>query len=149
MHEEKIITVANLTRILNEHTHIVLLSDETNCVTSTPLCFVRVTSLIFLFWGTLSPIFRICTDLKPIPKLYQNIFSLDYPDSFAYVCGAGFQMAIFPIYDLISMALAQVWKGAGYLITLKGRAIPSQEHYQWILTGSQEGNVHPDLSSSL
>ncbi|KAJ9500880.1 hypothetical protein H2202_003438 [Exophiala xenobiotica] len=43
------------------------------------------------------------------PRLYQNIFSLDHPDSLAFI---GIALIIFPAFllsDLTSMALAQIW----------------------------------------
>ncbi|KAL4874975.1 hypothetical protein BJY04DRAFT_224488 [Aspergillus karnatakaensis] len=52
---------------------------------------------------------------KPLPRIYQNIFSLNYPSSLAYVYGVGFQMAAFHVYDPASMALTQVWKGSAPL----------------------------------
>lgn len=47
----------------------------------------------------------------PLPQLYQNIFSLDYPDSLALMGCAIFPAPAFQIYDLASMAIAQVWSG--------------------------------------
>ncbi|TPX08124.1 uncharacterized protein E0L32_010191 [Thyridium curvatum] len=52
---------------------------------------------------------------KPLPRLYQNVISLDHPDSLAFMgCGA-FATGAFPLNDVASMALAQVWKGASPL----------------------------------
>jgi dimethylaniline monooxygenase (N-oxide forming) len=82
---------------------------------------------------------------KPLPRLYQNIFSLDYPDSLAYVCGVGFQMAAFHIYDIASMALAQVWSGNARLPPIKAMRAQVDAHYEWILSRARQGSVHPDL----
>jgi dimethylaniline monooxygenase (N-oxide forming) len=59
------------------------------------------------------------TNGRELYRLYQGIFSLDCPDSLAYLGVAGYPSSQFPLYDLVTMALAQVWKGAVKL--------PSQE----------------------
>lgn len=46
----------------------------------------------------------------PIPVLYRNIFSVDFPESLAFVGTAAFPAPAFPTYDLASMAIAQLWQ---------------------------------------
>ncbi|RMZ85640.1 hypothetical protein DV737_g619, partial [Chaetothyriales sp. CBS 132003] len=46
----------------------------------------------------------------PIPRLYQNLLSLAHPDSLAFLGTAAIQAAIFPLYDLATMAIGQLWK---------------------------------------
>ncbi|EXJ69915.1 uncharacterized protein A1O5_06988 [Cladophialophora psammophila CBS 110553] len=46
----------------------------------------------------------------PIPRLYQNLLSLSHPDSLAFLGTAAIPSAAFQIYDLATMAIAQLWK---------------------------------------
>ncbi|KIW81362.1 hypothetical protein Z517_04387 [Fonsecaea pedrosoi CBS 271.37] len=46
----------------------------------------------------------------PIPRLYQNLLSLTHPDSLAFLGTAAIPSAAFQIYDLATMAIAQLWK---------------------------------------
>lgn len=46
----------------------------------------------------------------PIPALYRNIFSLDFPESLAILGTAAFPAPAFQTYDLASMAIAQLWQ---------------------------------------
>ncbi|CAG8888680.1 unnamed protein product [Penicillium egyptiacum] len=114
MQEEKIIPVANLTETRRQFSILRDYQDEFQNTYDTPITLPGSRA-----------------DSKPVPKLYQNIFSLNYPDSLAYVCGVGFQMAVFHVYDLASTALAQVRKGN---ITLPPRdmmQVQVDSHYQW------------------
>lgn len=67
---------------------------------------------------------------RPLPRLYRNIFSLDHPDSLAFMgcvaAGSGF----FPLTDVASMALAQVWKGHS--------ALPSREEMRRAVDAQHE-----------
>lgn len=61
------------------------------------------------------------------PRLYQNIFSLDHPDSLAFI---GIALIIFPAFllsDLTSMALAQIWSNRADTPSLP----PQKEMEQW------------------
>lgn len=68
---------------------------------------------------------------KPLPRLYQNVFSLDHPDTLAFMGCVAFATGAFPLYDLCSMALAQVWKGASPLPTIQqmNKAVDYQHEY--------------------
>ncbi|KIX01095.1 uncharacterized protein Z518_10161 [Rhinocladiella mackenziei CBS 650.93] len=46
----------------------------------------------------------------PVPRLYQNLLSLTHPDSLAFLGTAAIPSAAFQIYDLATMAIAQLWK---------------------------------------
>ncbi|KAM0255739.1 hypothetical protein ACHAQJ_005493 [Trichoderma viride] len=48
---------------------------------------------------------------RPLPRLYQGIFSLDFPDSLAYSEHVGSTLSASINGDIASMALAQVWLG--------------------------------------
>ncbi|EGR44135.1 uncharacterized protein TRIREDRAFT_70988, partial [Trichoderma reesei QM6a] len=48
---------------------------------------------------------------RPLPRLYQGIFSLDFPDSLAFSEHVGSTLSATINGDMASMALAQVWAG--------------------------------------
>lgn len=48
---------------------------------------------------------------RPIPRLYQNVFSLQRPDSLAFLGCAWFATGAFCLADIASMCIAQVWAG--------------------------------------
>ncbi|KAK7416725.1 hypothetical protein QQX98_005051 [Neonectria punicea] len=80
---------------------------------------------------------------KPLPRLYQNVFSLDHPTSLAFMGCVAFATGAFPLYDLCSMALAQVWKGASPLPPLAEmhRAVDRQHAY--ICGIARDGSAMP------
>ncbi|KAJ5363607.1 uncharacterized protein N7496_009320 [Penicillium cataractarum] len=151
MHEEKIVPVANITTVLDQQA--VLLGDGTKLSEIDAIIFCTGYKPSFSVLGDYEPEFsqpyrsprHPKENTKQLPKLYQNIFSLDYPDSLAYVCGVGFQMPVFHVYDLASMALAQVWKGAVSLPPVEEMRAEVEKHYQWILSRARLGSVSTDL----
>jgi dimethylaniline monooxygenase (N-oxide forming) len=56
---------------------------------------------------------------RPLPRLYQGIFSLDYPDSFAVLGTSPFTPQACMNYDLSSMAVTQIWLGNSSLPSLE------------------------------
>jgi len=60
---------------------------------------------------------------KPLRRLYRNIFSLQHPDSLNFMGAVAFATPAFQLYDLASMAVAQVWKGSSSLPTVHGCAV--------------------------
>jgi dimethylaniline monooxygenase (N-oxide forming) len=56
---------------------------------------------------------------RPLPRLYQGIFSLDYPNSLAILGTSPFTPQACLNYDLSSMAVAQIWKGNSPLPSLE------------------------------
>jgi dimethylaniline monooxygenase (N-oxide forming) len=56
---------------------------------------------------------------RPLPRLYQGIFSLDYPDSFAILGTSPLTPQASMNYDICSMAVAQIWKGKSSLPSLE------------------------------
>jgi dimethylaniline monooxygenase (N-oxide forming) len=153
MHEGEIIPVLNITEVIDTDT--VRLSDGTTISDLDAIICCTGYKPDFSILGDYEKEFSRSyqyplntnspTSSKPLPRLYQNIFSLDYPDSLAYVCGVGFQMAAFHIYDLASMALAQVWSGNAPLPPLHDMRAQVEAHYEWILSRARQGSVHPDL----
>lgn len=51
------------------------------------------------------------SDGRPLPRLYQGIFSLDHPDSLAFLGTSPFSFMACLNYDLCSMAVSQIWTG--------------------------------------
>lgn len=56
---------------------------------------------------------------RPLPRLYQGIFSLDFPDSLAYSEHVGSTLSATINADIASMALAQVWLGTSKLPSIE------------------------------
>ncbi|KAI6780778.1 Dimethylaniline monooxygenase [N-oxide-forming]-like protein [Emericellopsis cladophorae] len=54
---------------------------------------------------------------RPLPRLYQNVFSLGKPESLAFMGCVWFPTGAFLLADLTSMSIAQVWKGNSDLPT--------------------------------
>ncbi|VUC25460.1 unnamed protein product [Clonostachys rosea] len=52
---------------------------------------------------------------RPLPQLYQNVFSLKTPDTLAFMGCAWFPTGAFLLADLASMSIAQVWAGKSKL----------------------------------
>ncbi|RDW64519.1 flavin-containing monooxygenase [Aspergillus mulundensis] len=151
MHEGKIIPVANLATILDAHT--VRLADGTTIPDLDAIIFCTGYRPDFSILGAYEAQFTrpyrghvpddqgsSSSPAKQLPRLYQNIFSLEYPDSLAYICGVGFQMPVFHVYDLATMALAQVWKGAAQLPSGETMRAQAERHYEWLLERERWGN---------
>lgn len=52
---------------------------------------------------------------RPLPRLYQNVFSLEAPGSLAFVGSVWFATGAFFVADMASMCVAQVWAGKARL----------------------------------
>ncbi|KEF60294.1 uncharacterized protein A1O9_05145 [Exophiala aquamarina CBS 119918] len=63
---------------------------------------------------------------KATPRLYQNVFSLTYPESLAFVGIAIAFSPAFMISDLTSMAIAQIWSTAPHTPALPARRAMEQ-----------------------
>jgi dimethylaniline monooxygenase (N-oxide forming) len=62
---------------------------------------------------------------RPLPRLYQNVFSMEMPESLAFVGCVWFASGAFLIADIASMCIAQVWAG-------KSKLPPPQEMSRWM-----------------
>ncbi|KAK4495446.1 hypothetical protein PRZ48_013777 [Zasmidium cellare] len=51
------------------------------------------------------------SDSRPLPRLYQGIFSLDHPHSLAFLGTSPFSFQACLNYDISSLAVAQIWAG--------------------------------------
>ncbi|KAL1888101.1 hypothetical protein Sste5346_009788 [Sporothrix stenoceras] len=87
---------------------------------------------------------------KPLARLYRNVFSLDYPDSLAFMGAAAFATPAFQLYDIASMAVAQVWGVEAHnTSTLPPKAEMERhvdEQHAWILEYARTGPVYPQLT---
>lgn len=54
---------------------------------------------------------------RPLPRLYQNIFSMEAPESLAFLGCVWFPAGALMVADLASMCIAQVWTGKSPLPT--------------------------------
>ncbi|KAH9204067.1 dimethylaniline monooxygenase 2 [Leptodontidium sp. 2 PMI_412] len=70
---------------------------------------------------------------RPLPKLYQGIFSLDYPDSLAFLGVSGYPSSQMPLNDLIAMAIAQIWKGAYDLPSRAEMESEVDSRHRWLI----------------
>lgn len=85
---------------------------------------------------------------KPLPRLYRNVFSLKEPQSLAYLGAAAFASPAFQLYDLASMAVAQIWKGASSLPPKAVMEKEVDEHIEWVVGLAQRGSVYPGIVKS-
>ncbi|KAI1933667.1 hypothetical protein LOZ58_000377 [Ophidiomyces ophidiicola] len=85
---------------------------------------------------------------RPFPWLYQNVISLDYPDSLAFMGTTAFLSPAFVVYDLASMAIAQIWKGNAKLPSKEEMNRQADEHFRWIQYLASRGTVHPSRVKS-
>jgi dimethylaniline monooxygenase (N-oxide forming) len=81
----------------------------------------------------------------PLPYLHQNIFSVDFPDSLAFTCQCAFQMPLFVIYELASMAVAQVWKGKSSWPPKEEMIRHAEACQNWMCGRAKLGSAYPDL----
>jgi dimethylaniline monooxygenase (N-oxide forming) len=100
--------------------------------------------------GDSDPTFYEDTDVKSangrkIPRLYQNIISLRHPQSLAFMGNLSFMNPAFLMFDLATMALAQVWMGRSQLPSMAEMHRAVDDQHQWIASLAQRGQVTPGL----
>ncbi|KAF9871816.1 dimethylaniline monooxygenase 2 [Colletotrichum karsti] len=78
---------------------------------------------------------------KPLPRLYRNVFSEEYPESLAFMGCVAFPIGAFQMYDLAAMAIAQVWKGNSTLPPRREIERAIDEHQAWLVDLARTGNV--------
>lgn len=80
---------------------------------------------------------------KPLPRLYQNVISTEYPDSLAILGSVAFATAAFQLYDIVTMCVAQIWAGKSSLPSPKEmeRAVDAQ--HAWICRIAEQGTAIP------
>ena len=81
---------------------------------------------------------------KPLTRLYHNVFSLEKPDSLAFLGNVHFTGPGFQIFDMASMAVAQVWKGTSKLPSQDVMESTVDEHHVWLADQANcRSNVSP------
>ena len=80
---------------------------------------------------------------RPLPRLYQNVISLDFPDSLAVMGMVVLKSPAVPVYDLASMAIAQIWKGNSSLPSVDEMNRHVDKHHEWICSLAEDGSVYP------
>lgn len=80
---------------------------------------------------------------KPLPRLYKNIFSLDFPDSLAFMGCVAFATSSFPLYDIASMALAQIWNGNSPLPEQAEMERAVDKQHAWVCETARTGSAVP------
>ncbi|PTB63267.1 FAD/NAD(P)-binding domain-containing protein [Trichoderma citrinoviride] len=79
---------------------------------------------------------------RPLPRLYQGIFSLDFPDSLAYLEHVGATLSATINGDLASMALAQVWAGNTKLPSDAEMARNADKQNQMAISLASKGEIY-------
>ena len=69
----------------------------------------------------------------PLARLYQNIFDPSHPDSIAWLCYWSVQVPFIPTADLVTMALAQIWKTPSMLPSPDDMNREIDAHHAWVL----------------
>lgn len=90
------------------------------------------------FWDTLPG-----SKGKPLPRLYQNIISLDYPQTLAFMGYVAYATGAFPLYDIASMALAQTWAGKSQVPTTIDMTRWVDRQHEFICNIAKHGSVIP------
>jgi dimethylaniline monooxygenase (N-oxide forming) len=81
---------------------------------------------------------------KSLMRLWHNVFSAQKPDSLAFLGNVHFAFGGFPIFDMASMAVAQVWKGASQLPSKEQINKEVDEQHAWVADLASRGlNVSP------
>ena len=66
----------------------------------------------------------------PVPRLYRGFISLHHPHSLAFFGHSIYRRSAFALYDLMSMALAQLWKGDYPMPSQAEMEAEVNRHYQ-------------------
>jgi dimethylaniline monooxygenase (N-oxide forming) len=81
---------------------------------------------------------------KPLFNLYLNVFSAIKPDSLAFLGNVHFALGGFHIFDMASMAIAQVFKDAALLPPQSQIDLEIEKHHLWLAGLASRGyNVSP------
>jgi dimethylaniline monooxygenase (N-oxide forming) len=89
--------------------------------------------------------FKAKINSGPIGRLYQNIFDPRYPDSIAWLCYWSFTVGVTPIGDLMSMALAQIWKGNYKFPSEANMNKEIDKHHRWIAKLAEKDTVYGNI----
>lgn len=78
---------------------------------------------------------------RPLPRLYQGIFSLDYPESLAFLGTSPFSFQACLNYDLCSMAVTQVWAGNSSLPSLASMSAHVDAQHEAVMEIARTGEL--------
>ncbi|KAK4541769.1 hypothetical protein LTR36_007478 [Oleoguttula mirabilis] len=78
----------------------------------------------------------------PVPRLYRNFLSLREPHSLAFLGYSLYRRPVFALYDLMTMALAQLWKGEFPMPSRLDMEANADKHYTYIVSELQNGHVN-------
>ncbi|PLB48451.1 dimethylaniline monooxygenase 3 [Aspergillus steynii IBT 23096] len=82
---------------------------------------------------------------RKMPRLYQNVISLEHPESLAFMGNLSFMNPAFLMFDIASMALAQIWKGRSRLPSKEEMRQSVDDQHKWIASLCNSGPVTPGL----
>jgi dimethylaniline monooxygenase (N-oxide forming) len=143
-----VISINGLSKVIDDYT--VELEDGTQ---------LKVDSIIFATGYTLN--YSIVGDSDPtrkstrqwanlpgsnnrqLPRLYQNIFSVEHPESLAFMGSLSFMNPAFLMFDLASMALTQLWKGNSQFPPRAEMEQAVDRHHEWMCSLAAKGSVSP------
>ena len=74
-------------------------------------------------------------------RAYRNFLSLQHPHSLAFLGHSLYRRGSFPLYDLISMALAQLWKGTYPMPSSSEMEKECDGHYRYLLGEFKKGEI--------
>lgn len=81
----------------------------------------------------------------PLARLYQNIFSVQYADSLAYLNYVALTDGAITVSDLAAMALAQIWKGGYTLPTQDEMNVEIDKHHEWVKELGKDDSVYTGI----
>ncbi|GKU21538.1 unnamed protein product [Fusarium langsethiae] len=82
---------------------------------------------------------------RPLPRLYQNIFSLDHPKTLAFIGHLSFMNPAFFMFDLASMAVAQLWKDPSGFPSQAEMNKQVDDQHAWVIDLAKKGPVTPSI----
>lgn len=78
-----------------------------------------------------------------VPRLYRNIFSLQHPESLAFLGTAAFPAPAFQVYDIATMAVAQLWKTPSRFPPKEEMQRCVDKHIAWTSEIASRGSLNP------
>ncbi|CAO2658055.1 Nn.00g073150.m01.CDS01 [Neocucurbitaria sp. VM-36] len=77
---------------------------------------------------------------RPLFRLYHNVFSLEKPESLAFLGNVHFALGGFQIFDMASQAISQVWAGKSTLPSKVDMTNAVDKHHDWLAAYAQRGH---------
>ncbi|MCJ1355306.1 MAG: hypothetical protein MMC33_005297 [Icmadophila ericetorum] len=95
--------------------------------------------------STLDFIKRVGYNGPPLPRLYQNIFPPEFPDSIAFLNCFALTEGVVPMADLASMAIAQVWAGHYQLPSKEAMNTAIDKNHLWVAALARDDKVYAGI----